>query len=197
MPAISTTLRSWISPQEPRVAGRFSADTRLPVSWRSVPTPSPSWRTICASSPCAWRRSRSRRPISLSIRPSFSCTGADDALDLLGARAPSRRSARSCSARRVSLEALRPATRRSARSTSSEIAFSSSRRRSCSRLLLAFAHVLAPALAAALQDQRAAAPSRTPAISRRAIIGPRTMTPGSDGRAVGRTRTCAVPLLPP
>ncbi len=40
MPAISTTLRSWISPHEPRVAGRFSAETRLPASWRSVPTPS-------------------------------------------------------------------------------------------------------------------------------------------------------------
>ncbi len=56
--------------------GACSAVTRLPVSWRSVPTPSLSWRTICASSPWAWRRSRSRRPISLSIRPSFSCTGA-------------------------------------------------------------------------------------------------------------------------
>ena len=97
-PAISTTLRSWISPQEPRVAGRFSAETRLPVSWRSVPTPSPSWRIICASSPCAWRRSRSRRPISLSIRPSFSCTGLTMPLissarrgHLAGSRAPPRR----------------------------------------------------------------------------------------------------------
>ena len=36
MPAISTTLRSWISPQEPRVEGRLSAETRLPVSWRSA-----------------------------------------------------------------------------------------------------------------------------------------------------------------
>ena len=36
MPAISITLRNWISPQEPRVLGRFSADTRLPVSWRSA-----------------------------------------------------------------------------------------------------------------------------------------------------------------
>src|ERR1700677_509315 len=74
MPAISTTLRNWISPHEPRVAGRLSAETRLPVSWRSVPTPSPSWRIICASSPWAWRRSRSRREISLALRPRL--TGA-------------------------------------------------------------------------------------------------------------------------
>ena len=46
MPAISTTLRSWISPHEPRVLGRRSADTRLPVSARRLPTPSPRERTI-------------------------------------------------------------------------------------------------------------------------------------------------------
>ena len=72
MPAISTTLRSWISPQAPRVSGRLRAETRLPVSWRKLPTPWPRVCTICASSPWACLRSRSSREISLSMRPSFS-----------------------------------------------------------------------------------------------------------------------------
>ena len=85
MPAISTTLRSCSSPQAPLVAGRLSAEARLEASSRSVPTPSPSWRTICASSPWAFTRSRSRRPISPSMRTSRSATGPDHALDLLRA----------------------------------------------------------------------------------------------------------------
>ena len=40
MPAISTTRRSWISPQRPRTAGAFSAWTRLLVSCCSF-----SWAT--------------------------------------------------------------------------------------------------------------------------------------------------------
>ena len=39
MPASSTTRRSWISPQEPRVSGRLSAETSSPVSRRSVSVP--------------------------------------------------------------------------------------------------------------------------------------------------------------
>ena len=80
IPAISTTLRSWISPHEPRVEGRFSAETRLPVSLRSVSVPCVNVRTISASWTCESRRSRSRRESSLSTLPSFSWTGSTSRL---------------------------------------------------------------------------------------------------------------------
>ena len=174
MPAISTTLRSWISPHEPRVAGRFRAETRFPASWRSVPTPSPSWRSICASSPCASRRSRSRRPISLSILPSFSCTGRISPL-ISSARLAISPAARSCSARRPS-SSRRASASPVCASTSADSDLSSSRvrwrscarsapRRSSRRRTRAAAHTAprssAPISKATVMDRAAWHPSRT------------------------------------
>ena len=133
--------------------GASARTTRLPVSWRSVPTPSPSWRTICASSPCACLRSRSRRPISLSILPSFSCTGAHEPLDLLGA-ARHLAAARSSSARRG---------RRAAAPSESPVCGEHVER---DRLQLV-AHALA---IAPHEHGGAAAPSSTPRISKSTFI---------------------------
>jgi hypothetical protein len=137
MPASSTTLRSWISPHDPRVSGRFSAVTSSPVSLRRVSVPSVSARTISDSWTCPSRRSRSRRPSSLSTFVSFSCTGPTICLSS-SERSAISPAARSSSARRAS--ASRCASESPVwASTSAETDFSSSRRRSRLGLITAAA----------------------------------------------------------
>ena len=159
------------------MAGRLRAVTRLPVSWRNVPTPSPSWRTICASSPCACLRSRSSRPISLSILPSFSSTGRTRPLisSVRLAISPALRSSsacRCCSSRSASESPV-------CESTSAEIALSSSLTRWRSRRI-----------SAATQ----APPSSTPMTSSRMFISAeRSQERRMARRHAGRARAKGAP----
>ena len=85
MPAISTTLRSCSSPHAPLVAGRLSAVARPAASSRSVPTPSPSWRTIARQLALRLHPLALQSP-DLALHPHQPLRDrSDHALDLLGA----------------------------------------------------------------------------------------------------------------
>ena len=108
--------------------GRFSAETRLPVSWRSVPCPRQLAHHL--------RQLALRLPALALQAPDLALDlaellldGLHQPLDLLGRASPSRPVARSSSARRWSASRCASESPVCA-STSAEIAFSSSRMRS-------------------------------------------------------------------
>ena len=188
MPAISTTRRSCISPQRPRIWGAWRAVTRL---WVSLRRPSPEVRNAVTCSSRPWYAPTR----SFSICPSWSRYWASRVA--IGSTVPLRRASRTSRSLRSAWAAW--SKRSPASSARRSVPVSTILAETCSMVALSAARSSTRRASASLARASATASSAVIADRRRTAASPASAAPSTTPRSrpARRASTTMVPPLPP